>query len=782
MLDQDKSKQELIDELAEMRQRVAALETAETDRKQAEEALRENEERFRKVFEEGPLGILLVGTDGSIQHANPHFCDMLGYSENAIIALGLAGITHPDDWERDHRFVSRLWRGEISHYHSEKRYFRKDGQVVWRELTVSLMHDEAGRPINTVGMVKNITKRKQAEKALQESERLLRTLIDASPEAISLMNTEGTILLVNQTVSHRFGRPVDAILGKTPRDLLPASVANERMRRLHEVVCTGKATRFEDQLFERHVENAVYPVLDAQGVVVAVAVLSIDRTEQKRAEEALQKAHDELEQRVRERTAELAKANEELAIFRKFADASGQGFSMADLDGHLVYLNPALCRMLGEESPDNVLGKHLSICYSEESNRQGKQEIEPVLMRDGHWEGELPMLSRQGKAIPTWHHTFVIRDELGSPLRLAVVITDITERKQAEEALRASEERFRVAFEEAPVGMVIGEGDGVLTKVNRAVCRMTGNSEQELVGRHVRDLTYPEDRELSGPFVKRLLAGEIASFTLEKRYLRKDGQPFWAQATTAAVHGPDGRIVLALGVVEDITERKQAQEALRREYRNLKHLLHASDHERQLIAYEIHDGLAQQLAAALMQLQAFDHLKDKTPKEAAKAYDAAMTMLQQGHFEVRRLIAGVRPPILDEGGVAEAISHLIHEQSRLKGPAIDYHSRVDFDRLDPTLENAIYRIAQEALANACKYSKSKRISASLLQRGERLRIEIRDWGVGFNPKAVPKNHFGLEGIRQRARLLGGKCSIRSTEGKGTRVTVELPVVLRDDEE
>ena len=150
------------------------------------------------------------------------------------------------------------------------------------------------------------------------------------------------------------------------------------------------------------------------------------------------------------------------------------------------------------------------------------------------------------------------------------MIRDITERKTAEEALRASEERFRVTFEEAPVGMVIGVGDGVIAKANRALCRMTGYSEEELIGRHVRDLTHPEDRELSGPLVKRLMAGEIPSFTLEKRYLRKGGQPFWAQATTAVAHGRDGKIAFALGVVEDIDDRKRAEEALRQSERRFR--------------------------------------------------------------------------------------------------------------------------------------------------------------------------------------------------------------------
>ena len=279
---------------------------------------------------------------------------------------------------------------------------------------------------------------------------------------------------------------------------------------------------------------------NADGQPVSMLGTIQDITDRKQAEEALQQAHDELERRVEERTADLAKANEELAIFRRFAEASGQGFSMADLDGHLLYLNPALCRMLGEtagRSHRPALVGLLSGGFQSTGKAGDRACIEAERTLGRRTADAFP----SGKSVPTWHNGFVIRDEKGNPLRLAVVITDITERKQAEEALRASEERFRVTFEEAPVGMVIGVGDGVVVKANRAVCRMTGYSQEELVGRHARDLTHPEDRELSGPLVKKLLAGDIPSFTLEKRYLRKDGQPFWAQATTAAIKAQMGR-------------------------------------------------------------------------------------------------------------------------------------------------------------------------------------------------------------------------------------------------
>jgi PAS domain S-box-containing protein len=904
MMEQDKTREQLITENEELRRRVADID----EQKRTQAALQESEERFRKVFEEGPIGIVLVNTDGRIQHANQHFCEMLGYSENEIIALGLAGISHPGDWERDYPLVSRLWRGEVPYCHLEKRYLRKDGQPVWCQLTVSLMHDDAGRPINNIGMIEEITERK-------------------------------------------------------------------------------------------------------------------------RAKEALQKAHDELEQRVKERTAELTKANEELVLFHKFAEASGQGFGMGDLDARIAYVNPALCRLFGEHKPEDLIGKSFLAYYPEEWRQRRKEEMIPTLERAGHWAGEQAVLSRQGQLIPTLHDDFQLRDEEGNPIRRCVVVADITERKRAEEALRESRNKLQAIYDGMADGLLIGDcATGRLWRTNPAMCGMLGCTEDELLSMSVKDIHPAEvvpavlqmfgtqregertiaesrpmlrkdgtvfyadisnvrisyqgrpcvigifrdmserrqaqealqqahdelraiydgmgdgllvadietrefvqtnasmcrmlgysERELLSMSVKDIHPKSDLPFVLEQfqalaegtilvseeiPVLRKDGNVFYAVVTTSRVShgnrrcvvgffrdvtdrrhaeellreseakyrhlvettdtgylildeegrvvdanaeyvrltghqnlgeimgrrveqwtashdaernaqevreclkrgavrqleidylGPDGKITpieinasvigtkqgrRIISLCRDITERKRAEEALQRQHQTLKHLLHSSDHERQLIAYEIHDGLAQELAGALMQFQAYDHLKDTQPKQAANAYAAGLTMLQQGHFEARRLIAGVRPPILDESGIVEAIAHLVHEQGRYPAQKIDFHSRVGFDRLDPTLENAIYRIAQEGLANACKHSKSEKIRVSLLQRGDRVRIEIRDWGTGFDAKAVPKRRFGLEGIRQRARLLGGKCGIRSTAGKGARITVELPVVPRDEE-
>lgn len=256
--------------------------------------------------------------------------------------------------------------------------------------------------------------------------------------------------------------------------------------------------------------------------------------------------------------------------------------------------------------------------------------------------------------------------------------------------------------------------------------------------------------------------------------LRKDGSIFHAEVAGALIMYNGRRC--AMGFFRDITERKQAYEALERERRTLLHMLQASDHERQIISYEIHDGLAQQLAAAIMQFQVHDVLRESDPQQGATVYAVAVQLVQQAHTEARRLISGVRPPALDEAGVAVAISHLVHEPRNPKAPAVEYHDDVQFNRLPTILENAVYRIAQEAVSNACRHSRSEKVRVSLRQEGDLLELEVQDWGIGFDPAEVDEDHFGLEGIKERTRLLGGEIDIQTEPGKGTRIRAELPII------
>jgi PAS domain S-box-containing protein len=226
----------------------------------------------------------------------------------------------------------------------------------------------------------------------------------------------------------------------------------------------------------------------------------------------------------------------------------------------------------------------------------------------------------------------------------------------------------------------------------------------------------------------------------------------------------------------DITKRKRAEAELRRERKTLREMLEFQEHERRLIGYEIHDGLAQQLAGAILLLQSFREQRSASlPSESWSTFDAACQLLDEAMAESRRLIDSLRPLALEEDGVLPAIEALVGQVRDRWGLEVEYVPDVRFDRLAPTIESALFRIVQEALTNARRHSRSKRVRIALSEEADRLRVEIRDWGTGFDPHGIPPGHFGLEGIRERARLLGGEATIESAPGQGTSIHVHLPL-------
>ena len=254
----------------------------------------------------------------------------------------------------------------------------------------------------------------------------------------------------------------------------------------------------------------------------------------------------------------------------------------------------------------------------------------------------------------------MVNDAAGKPVAIISVLRDITERKRAEQTLRQSHDELRSIYDSAVDGILVADAEkGTVVRVNAAYGRMLGYSDEELRNASPEKVHSPEVLPKVWEHLAAVKKGRIARID-DLPFLRKDGRIVYADVVSGPIcyNQRPGWI----SFFHDVTERKHAQEALKREHRTLRRLLQSSDHERQVIVYEIHDGLAQYLAGAIMQFEVYQHLREKQPKDAAKAYDAGMTMLRQGHFEARRLISGVRPPILDESGVLAAIGHLVNEE------------------------------------------------------------------------------------------------------------------------
>ncbi|MBI4493467.1 MAG: GAF domain-containing protein [Chloroflexi bacterium] len=208
-------------------------------------------------------------------------------------------------------------------------------------------------------------------------------------------------------------------------------------------------------------------------------------------------------------------------------------------------------------------------------------------------------------------------------------------------------------------------------------------------------------------------------------------------------------------------------------------LLAAQEEERRRVAYEIHDGLAQVAAAAQQHLEAFASQTRPRSAQARQELARARELAQYTVREARQVIAGLRPTALDDFGLATAL-RLEVERLRAEGWQIGFEDELGAERLPPGVETTLFRVAQEALTNARKHAQTTRAQVVLQRRGQAVRLEVRDWGRGFQPSTVlasagPSERVGLLGVQERVALLGGRCTVRSRPGAGTRIAVDVPL-------
>jgi signal transduction histidine kinase len=226
----------------------------------------------------------------------------------------------------------------------------------------------------------------------------------------------------------------------------------------------------------------------------------------------------------------------------------------------------------------------------------------------------------------------------------------------------------------------------------------------------------------------------------------------------------------------EFQQRAKAEAALRDEHRHLRQVLEMFERDQRLLAYEIHDGFVQPATAALMNLQASLSTYATNPDKALESVVRGVQLLQEGISQV----SGLRSVVLEDEGLMAAVDNLVSNTRLRTEIEIQWSQQAQFERLAPPLEMALYRIIQEALRNAVRHSRAERIEISLTQTSETVSARVQDWGCGFDTSVRKPDHFGLEAIRERARLFGGEARIQSAPGKGTCVTVDFPRVEREN--
>lgn len=349
--------------------------------------------------------------------------------------------------------------------------------------------------------------------------------------------------------------------------------------------------------------------------------------------------------------------------------------------------------------------------------------------------------------------------------------------------LRQSESKYRELVEASGSIVLRMDPHGNITFANRHALSFFGYAEDELLGKNVVGTIVPfveqSGRDLA-ELIQNICDHPEQYQDSENENIQQDGTSKWIAWTNRGIRDSLGRPQEILSIGNDITARKLAEEKLEQEQQMLRHLLESQQHDRKLVAYEIHDGITQLLTVANMYLESYDSMKESSPKAAQDCYLMAREFLERSISEARRLITDLRPPVLEKLGIMSAIQQLIDTRGHPDKAMVEFVCDMQHKRLDSLIENTLYRIAQEGLNNVIQHSGSEKALIRLEEQDGSILLEIKDWGQGFDPATVSADRFGLRGIRERIQILDGKVTIESTPGQGTLISARIPLKFEEE--
>jgi PAS domain S-box-containing protein len=522
-----------------------------TERKLVEQSLKRSEERFRRTFDQSPIGIATAGLDYHFISANKTMCLMLGYSEEELKGKTFKDVTHPEDLARDIEEMQRLTRGEIDSYEREKRYVRKDGSIFWGHITVGLIRDEKGKPLFYTPLIQNINDLKRAEEILRESEEKYRNLVERANDGICLFQ-DRLIKYANPKLAEIWGGSVQEILDTPFTDHVHPDDLSMVIDRYNRRMAGEQLPTSYEAGLKRKDGSKVYVELNV-GVITylgkpAELVIIRDITDRRQAEEALH----ESEKR-----------------FRDLTERTSDWIWEINAKGAYTYSNWKVKDILGY-SPEEIIGKTpLDFIIPEEKERIAA-EFQAILEKQKPFANmENTNLHREGRPVVLETNGVPVLDSFGQLQGYRGIDRDITERKQAEEAIKYSEEFLNNIIEKSPFAMWISDSQGTLVRTNQALRDLLHTTDEELVGKYnvFKDNIVEEQGFM--PLVKNVFEkGETAHFVLTYKSSQlenlelKNKVSLVLDVTISAVKDTEGRITNAIIQHVDITERVQAQEKI----------------------------------------------------------------------------------------------------------------------------------------------------------------------------------------------------------------------------
>jgi PAS domain S-box-containing protein len=717
------------------------------------DALRESEERFRRTFEDSPIGMTIAGLDHRFLRANRVVCDLLGYSEEEFKQLTVDQITHPDDLAKTPESTGKLDRGEVSSFGLEKRLLAKSGETVWVKTTITLIRDEQGNPLHAVGMFEDFTEHRRLDRDL----RLGRFTLDQAQEAIGWTSPDGRITDVNEATCFLLGYSRQELLSMSVPDIDPTVSAEAWPEVWQDLKRRGHMAR-ESRLRRK----------DGREVSVEISVNYLAHND---GQYSCTVARD-----ITERKQASAQLEASEARYRALFENAAAMVSTMDLGGNLTGANKALESFCGY-TREELLGKNVADLVPPDQLEIVRSMKERKLREGGTTTYEFDFLTKDGLRRPVQMTSSLIKEN-GRPVGTQGIAIDISYQQRARETLRRSEEHFRALIENAQDIITILDDGGAVRFVSPSIKWVLGYKPEERVGKSTFELIHPDDLPTVREAFTHAAPGAAAALTCRARH--KDGS--WRYIDLVARNLLEFPAVAGIVVnARDITERKQAEAELyqsREELRALTaRLIGNEEEEHRRLARELHDDLAQRLTAVAFDLAGLEkECPGRIPSSLKKKLHTAHACVVSLSDDVRRLAHQLHPAALELLGLPAALRQICQEAFVPGRLEARFTVRKLPGSFPPDVALCFYRVAQECLRNIAKHTRSDKVSVTLSGGAPGFRLSIKDNGTGFDPTAPrSKGGLGLISIKERVRLVGGTLSIESRPGKGTRVTVEVPV-------
>ena len=731
-----------------------------TERKKAELALRESEEKIRHILSSSVDEFYVIDRNYRVTLVNEVAKMRLKQLFDAEVGQGteILKIFPQERREIIRGNYEKMFKGARVEYEFT---IDIDGRPFWRRVSYSPVTNKEGEIVAGFISTTDVTEKRKAEEDIIKMNARFQLLSKATTDIVWDLNFENNMIWWNDNYYTSLGyKKVKE--HKAFQDWLdhihPEDV--DRVKTVFMEATRGTALSWRDEYRYRKADGSYLYVLD-RGYIM--------RNEKGQPNRMIGSMVD-----MTPIYAVQKKVIESEYRLRTILDTDPECIKLMDEKGMLIDINKAGLQMVEAGTVEELAGESLLKVVAEPFKKQTQAQITAAYRGlPGRFEFEMNTL----KGKKRWCEISLVpfRNAEGNIISVLGVTRDMTENLEARNALIRNEEKYRTLVEQAADAIALYDATGRILDVNSGASNLLGYSKEELMEMRL-DQVLTSEETLLNP-VRYDILQEGKSTVKQRKMRRKDGVVVETEVSSQQL--PDGRF---LSVIRDLTDRIKAEQELQRYYTQLKelnsYLQNVREEERSNIAREIHDELGQQLTVLKMDISwVYKKVGEQSP-ELKERLQGLIEMVDNTVRSVRRISSELRPSMLDDLGLPAAMEW--HAQEFMKRTGISIETHIDaFDRVLPgKVAITVFRVFQESLTNVARHANANKVVVTLLLQSDPdcLLLTVKDDGRGFLMKDIEsRKTLGILGMKERIAIINGKYSIKSQPGKGTLVSINVPL-------